>query len=217
MMTPVNIPMATLNTLLAHQFTDCLRGIPLVPLDPPVEEALASIGGIVCPGEVATPAKVAEVIATQYPTRWRLWRFSLKSSPVRRLYPAAGSMVRGAKALQEWVNNTFLPGTPAHVWLEATLSMGAILQMIAEARPHRQTPRTPPANRKVSREELLAALQEHPHNRSAAARRLGISRQAVDARIEAGRDDPKLGVFWHPPRRYTHRAILPSTPTHSLV
>lgn len=212
-----NSALAALTKALSHQFMACLRGVSEAPLEPAVREALTHVGGVICPGEPAsskavTPQRIAEVIAAQHPKLGGIWRVDLERSP-RRLCAAAVSMVEGAKNVQKWVNDTFSPGTPAQLWLEATLAMGPILEQIAEARrshrPTRAKSATPPANQEVSKARLVAALEKHPKNRSAAAREVGLAPQTVDARIEAaGRDDPDLGRFWRPRRHPVSNAAL---------
>lgn len=124
MTTNVNPSLATLHRLLSYQFVTCLSRVSTVPLEPPIEAALA---------------KVAEVIGAKRFEQVGRWRARLESSPVQ-LCAAAVSMVQGAKALQEWVDTTCSPGTPQQLWLEIALSLEPILDEIAAA----QLPRVPP-------------------------------------------------------------------------
>lgn len=196
-----------LTKALSHRFIACLREVSQAPLEPAIAAALTHVRKTVCPGEPVTPERIAEVIAAQHPRQGGIWRVDLERAP-RRLCAAAVSMVEGAKGLQGWVNATFLPGTPIQLWLETALTMEPILEQIAEARrshrPTRAKSTKPPANQEVSNERLAAALRKHPKNRSAAARKVGLAPQTVDARIEAARDDPShpLNKFWYPPRRF---------------
>lgn len=207
MTTNVNLSLAALTRELSHKFLACLRGVSQAPLEPLVERALAEIGEVVCPNKEATTKRITKVIAASHPQMGGIWRVRLERAP-KRLCAAAASMVEGAKGLQGWGNATFLPGTPVQLWIETTLTMEPILAQIAEARrshrPTRVKSTRLPANQEVSNEKLAAALRKHPKNRSAAARKVGLAPQTVDARIEAAKDDPThaLNEFWYPPRRF---------------
>lgn len=211
MTTIANPALAGLYKILSWQFVACLQGIRQVPLEPPVERALAKVSKVICPGEhesgkpVTLARIVEEVVAAKYPTQWRLWRYNLQRSPVKILCPAAASMVEGAKAMQEWAGATFSPGAAIRFWIETTLAMESTLKLIAEASPSHQTPRVPPANQKASREGLLAALDNHPGALSAAALEAGISRQRLDQKVKKAIDSGDSAFGKYPPRHYVRK------------
>lgn len=207
MTTIANPALAALTRDLSHQFIACLRGVSQAPLEPQVERALAKIGEVVFRGKQETPASIAEAIVADHPKQGGIWRVKLERSPLR-LTETAAALVEAAKFMSQGASDTFSDGAAESPWIELALAMEPTLGRIAEASRNHQTPRVkptkPPANQEVSNEQLAAALKNHPKNRSAAAREVGLAPQTVDARIEAAKDDltHPLNEFWHPPRRF---------------